>query len=227
MKQRYRNSGSSDNTTGPSSGGLVCYYCRMLGHVIWDCKKLHNRNQRFQSAHIASANEASDQSVQFSARKLVRFHLHQESLKSPSIPITVIAESSNPNTCLVSSLSSKWVIDSRAIDHMTGNSNLFSTFQSQPSTSTVTFANGSQSCIVGSGTVFPTPSIPLSSVLSLPKFSFNLMSVRKLTRALKCYISFFPDFCLFHDLMMKHIIGREREFRGLYIFDPVVPRPIF
>ena len=40
----------------------------------------------------------------------------------------------------------------------------------------------------------PTPSIPLTSVLSLPNFSFNLMSVSKLTRALKSYISFFPDF---------------------------------
>ena len=38
----------------------------------------------------------------------------------------------------------------------------------------------------------PTPSTPLTSILSLPNLSFNLMSVSKLTRALKCYISFFP-----------------------------------
>ena len=72
----------------------------------------------------------------------------------------------------------------------------------------------------------PTPSIPLTSVLSLPNFSFNLMYVSKLTRALKCYISFFPDFCLFQDLMTKQIIGRSHESRGLYILDPIVPRPI-
>ena len=57
----------------------------------------------------------------------------------------------------------------------------------------------------------PTPSIPLTLVLNLPNFSFNLMSVSKLTRALKCYISFFPNFCLFQDLMMKQIIGRGCE----------------
>ena len=79
---------------------------------------------------------------------------------------------------------------------MTGNSSLFSTFQSQPSTSTVTLVDGSQSCVLGSGTYFPTPSLPLSFVLSLPNFSFNLMSVSKLTRALKCYISFFLDLSL-------------------------------
>ena len=72
----------------------------------------------------------------------------------------------------------------------------------------------------------PTPSISLTSVLSLLNFSFNLMSVSKLTRALKCYISFFPDFCLFQDLMMKQIIGRGLEFGGLYILDPAVPKLI-
>ena len=72
----------------------------------------------------------------------------------------------------------------------------------------------------------PTPSIPLTSVLSLPNFSFNLLSFSKLTRALKCYISLFPDFCLFQDLMTKQIIGRGCEFEGLYILDPIVSKPI-
>ena len=194
--------------------------------MIRDCKKRQNRNQKFQSAHIASTTEASDQSVQFSAAELARFQLYQDSLRSPSTPITAIAESGNPNKCLVSSSSSEWVIDSGATDHMTSNSSIFSTFQSQPSPSTVTLADGSHSCVLMSGTIVPTPSIPLTSVLSLPKFSFNLMSVSKLTQTLKCYISFFPDFCLFQDLMTKQIISRCRESRGLYILDPTVPRPI-
>ena len=59
-RQRNRNSGPDDNTRGPGSGGFVCYYCHKLGHVIRDCKKRQNRNQKFQSAHIASTTEASD-----------------------------------------------------------------------------------------------------------------------------------------------------------------------
>ena len=165
--------------------------------MIRDCKKRQSRNQKFQSAHIASTTEASDQSVQFSAAELARFQLYQDSLRSPSTSITVIAKSDNPNKCLVSSSSFEWVIDSGATDHMTCNSSLFSIFQSQPSPSTVTLADGSHSCALGSGTIVPTPSIPLTSVLSLPNFSFNLISISKLTRALECYISFFPDFCLF------------------------------
>ena len=148
--------------------------------------------------------------------------MYQESLKSLSTLIIAIAESGNPNKCLVSSPSSEWVVDFEATNHMTGNSSLFSTFQSQPSTSTITLADGSQSCVLGLGTIFPTPSLPLLSVLSLPNFFFNLMYVSKLTRALKCYISFFPDFCLFQDLMTKQIICRGSEFEGLYILDHVV-----
>ena len=109
---------------------------------------------------------------------------------------------------------------------MTGNSSLFSTFQSHPSTSFVSLADGSQSCVLRSGTIFPTPSLPLSSVLNLPNFSFKLIFVSKLTRTLKCYISFFPRFCLFQDIMTKQIIGRGCEFGGLYILDHTVPRPV-
>ena len=47
-------------------------------------------------------------SIQFSTEELARFHLYQESLKSPSTPITAIVESGNPNKCLVSSLSFEW-----------------------------------------------------------------------------------------------------------------------
>ena len=173
---------------------------------------------------MASTNEASDQPVQFTAKELARFHLYQESLKSPSTPIIALAESGNSNKCLVSSSSSEWVIDSGDTDHMTGNSSLLSTFQSHPSTSSITLVDGSPSCVLGLGTIFPTPSLRLSSVLSLPNFSLNLMFVSKLTRALKCYISFFPNFCLFQDLMMKRIIGRGREFEGLYILNHAVRR---
>ena len=152
--------------------------------------------------------------------------MYQESLKSPCTPIIAIVESGNPDKCLVSSSSSEWIIDYGATDHMTGNSSLFSTFQSQPSTSIVTLANGSQSCVLGSCTNFPTPSLPLSSVLILPNLSYNLMIVSKLTRALKCYISFFLGFCLFQNLMTKQIIGRGHESGGLYILDHAVPRPV-
>ena len=48
----------------------------------------------------------------------------------------------------------------------------------------------------------------------------------KLTRTLNCNISFFPDYCLFQDLLTKQVIRRGQEFEGLYILDPELPNLI-
>ena len=99
-RQRNRNSDPGGNTRGPGSGGVVCYYCHKPGHVIQYCKKRQTRNQKFKYAHITSTTEASDQLVQFSVAELAKFQLYQDSLRSPSTPITAIAKSGNPNKCL-------------------------------------------------------------------------------------------------------------------------------
>ena len=107
---------------------------------------------------------------------------------------------------------------------MTCNSNLFTTFQSHLSTSTVTLADESTSCILRSWTIHPTTLINLTSVLSLSQFYFNLISVSKPTRTLNCNISFFPDYCLIQDLSIKRIIDKGYESGDLYILEPKVHR---
>ena len=149
----------------------MCHYCHNLEHVQQLCRKLHNKNRRFQYVH------------------------HQKSLQFASTSISTLIESGKSNTYFIS-FSSTWIIDSGATDHMTGNSSLFTTFQSHPSTSTVTLAYGSTSCVLGSRTIHPTPLITLTYVLSLPQFSFNLIYVSKLTCTLNSSISFFPNHCL-------------------------------
>ena len=88
----------------------MCHYCHNPGYIRRNCRKLQNKNQRFQSVH------------------------YQKSLKSASTSTTTLAKSGKTNTCFLSS-SSIWVIDSRATDHMACNSSLFTTFQSHPSLS--------------------------------------------------------------------------------------------
>ena len=144
----------------------MCHYFHNPEHLHRNYRKFQNKNQRFQ------------------------FVPYQKSLKSASTPISTLAKSSKTNTCFLSSPST-WVIDFEATDHMTCNSNLFTTFQSHPTTSTVTLVDGSTSCVLGSKTFHPTSLITLTFVLSLPQFSFNLVSVSKLTCTLNCSISFF------------------------------------
>ena len=125
MKQQTKSSGLALEPPGQSSGGVVCYYCHKPGHTRRECRKLLNRNRRFEFAHVASASNTLEQSVVLSADEYAML------LKLASTPTTVLAESGKPDTCLMSSSSNR-VIDSGAIDRMIGNSSLFTTFQSHP-----------------------------------------------------------------------------------------------
>ena len=109
---------------------------------------------------------------------------------------------------------------------MIGNSSLFTTFQSHPSTSTVALVDGPTSCVLVSGTIHLTLLITLTSALSLPQLSFNLISVSKLTRTLNCNISLFSDYCLIQDPSTKRIISRGRESRGFFILQTKVSKSI-
>lgn len=60
----------------------------------------------------------------------------------------------------------------------------------------------------------------LDKVLYVPKFHVNLLSVSKLTRALRCIVTFYPDFCVVQDMDMKRVIGLGKHFDGLYYLTP-------
>lgn len=201
----------------------MCYYYHNPGYTKRDYRKLQYKNKKAHSAHVASTNDNSEKSVLIYMDEFAQFSQYQESLKSQSPFVSAIAGSDKPNACLFS-LSSKWVIDFGAIDHMTSNCGLFSTFQSYPSISIVTLADGSPSCVRGSGTISLTPILLLSSVLHLPNLSFNLIFVSQLTRNLNYCISFFPGNCLFQDLMTKKIIGKGHESGVLYIIYTPIPK---
>ncbi|KAL6313651.1 hypothetical protein AAG906_010069 [Vitis piasezkii] len=200
-KSNNRGGSKTSDSYNNDSSNIVCYYCHEPGHTKKYCKKLQNRNQRNQIANVATASStsssSSDKTVMVSADEFAKFSQYQESLK----------------------ISTRLLLLLRQVKHVL----------SPPQTngpSPVTIADGSTSNVVGSGTVKPTSSITLSFVLSLPKLAFNLISVSKLTKDLNCCISFFPDHCLFQDLMTKQIIGKGHVSDGLYILDAWVPRSV-
>ena len=85
FQRRVRVRSASMTNTKPSRG-VVCHYCHNPGHVLHNCRKLQNKNRRFQSVY------------------------HHISLQSTSTSISTLVESSKTNTCFISS-SSTWVID--------------------------------------------------------------------------------------------------------------------
>ena len=58
--------------------------------------------------------------------------------------------------------------------------------------------------------------VTLDDVLFDPKFKVNLLFISKLTKALNCNGTFYPNFCVVPDLTLKRTIGWGRQNNGLY-----------
>ncbi|KAL4632300.1 hypothetical protein ACB092_04G039700, partial [Castanea dentata] len=119
--------------------------------------------------------------------------------------------------CLVTQ--DPWVIDSSATDHMTGTSGLLSDLEQSSSLPNVTLANGSTTTVFGLGTVNLSPNLSLFSVLYIPDFPFNFLSISKLTKILNCAAILLSTHCIFQDLKTGKIIGGGHEAGGLYYLD--------
>ena len=103
------------------------------------------------------------------------------------------------SVCLTQYVFHSWVIDSGASDHMTRDSGILSSL-SISCHAPVRLADGSTSLVGGVGCANLTPDLPFQSVLYMPKFSFNLLSVIKITKALNCSVTFYSDRCVFQEL---------------------------
>ena len=73
---------------------------------------------------------------------------------------------------------------------MTGKKDFLFTLNSASTLLPVTLEDDSTSYAEGVGATNATPSLPLSSVLYTPKFSFNLLYVSRLTKSLNCSVTF-------------------------------------
>jgi len=80
----------------------------------------------------------------------------------------------------------------------------------------VELADGSRTPIQGIGTATTTATLPLSLVLDLPRFSYNLLSVSKIITILNCIVTFFPTRCVFQELETGKTIGAGLERNRLY-----------
>ena len=144
-------------------------------------------------------------------------------LDTPTTASSSFAHSGNLATS-VSAFTSQsrlpWIIDSGASDHMTGSSPVFSDYKPYSRQDKVKIADGTVSSVSGKGLVRVSPSLSLSSVLHVPSFSNNLLSISRITRDQNCSVTFFPSHCIFQDLITRRTIGSGREENGLYLLEP-------
>ena len=132
-----------------------------------------------------------------------------------SSSIASVAQTGNVSACLTHS-SAPWILDTGASDHISGNKDLFSSLTFLSPLPTITLANGSQTIVKGISSVCPLPSLPLTSVLYVPNFPFNLIFISKLTRDLHCVLTFSHNSVTLQDRSMGKMIGIGHESQGLF-----------
>ena len=82
---------------------------------------------------------------------------------------------------------------------MSGTQNLFTTLSQLSHIQFVTITDGRTYHISGE-VVQISSQLSLKNVLSVPNFPVNLLSIRAITKQLRCYVTFFPFHCTFRDL---------------------------
>ena len=93
-----------------------------------------------------------------------------------------------------------WLVDSGASRHMVGSYKEFSKYASNVNGQGVQLADGSTQAIMGTGTVVCGHDMSLSSVLHVPSFPINLLSISCITKELNCAAIFYPTWCVFLEL---------------------------
>ena len=132
-----------------------------------------------------------------------------------SSSIASVAQTSNVSACLTHS-STPWILDTEAFDHISGDKYIFSSLTFPSPLPTITLANGSQTIAKGIGSVCPLPSLPLTSVLNVPDFPFNLISISKLSRDLHYVLTFSHNSITLQDQSKGKTICIGNELQGLF-----------
>jgi hypothetical protein len=93
-----------------------------------------------------------------------------------------------------------WILDTGATDHMVHSLCKFTTITSAIHTY-IHLPNREKDLATHVGTVQVTASLLLTDVLCVPSFSFNLISISKLTNVPSCCMFFLSHFCFIQDLV--------------------------
>lgn len=93
----------------------------------------------------------------------------------------------------------KWIIDTGATNHMVASLDILSDIEKVKTNHDrkVQLSNGRVTMVSHIGNCKITDTGVINNVLYIPDFKHNLLSVSMITRELKCFVSFYPDFCLF------------------------------
>lgn len=125
------------------------------------------------------------------------------------------------NKSFISSISksqSVWLLAIGATHHVCCDLSMFNS-TTPIQNAFVNLPNGATASVTLTGTVHLTPSITLYSVLYVPSFSFNLISVSSLTTSLSCTVIFTHNSIEIQGASQEIVIGKSSRLGNLYTLD--------
>ncbi|XP_019460137.1 PREDICTED: uncharacterized protein LOC109359897 [Lupinus angustifolius] len=110
-----------------------------------------------------------------------------------------------------------WILDTGATDHITNEISHYSSYSSiKPMT--IRLPNGASILAKHSGIVAFSTNLHLTNVLHIPGFTYNLISIHKLTTHSNCTVVFDQHCCFIQDTITLRMIGLAEVHNHLYIF---------
>ena len=83
----------------------------------------------------------------------------------------------------------------------------------------VKIVDGTKPPVLGNGVVQAAPSLTLTDVIYVPRFSISLLSISQFTKHDNCKITFFSSHYVFQDLLTRKMISSVHEQGGIYYLD--------
>ncbi|KAF7835374.1 Retrovirus-related Pol polyprotein from transposon TNT 1-94 [Senna tora] len=219
---------------GQKKGRPWCDLCHRTRHIKDKCWKLHGKPSDWKSLkekNTASGlnssvlcdpkESSSSSSAVFSKEQMALLQKLFNQGSSHVVATGGTTEKGNfPTGFHVTSNPSRyWIVDSRASDHMFGDSGMFNSWYPYTQNYKVRIVDGSLADVTGIREVSLSDSITLKSVLFVPKLKCNLLSVPKLTSDSNCKAEFSHSSCSFQDVDSGKMIGNARVRDNLYRFE--------
>ena len=236
--------GSALTVRGPSFEGdrqgkprPWCDHCRRPWHTRETCWKLHGKPGTARKKHgnnkpggetlalqvnTSESMQQSQESSPFTKEQLEHLQkLFQSQSIGNSSTSCSLAQSGMVfvGTIACTKSSGFWILDSGATDHMTGTSQLFSSYKPVAGNFKVKIADGSYANVAGKGPIPLSSNLTLKDVLHVPTLSYNLLSISKFTKDHNCTAHFYSSGCVFQDLTSGEMIGDAKQDDGLYLLN--------
>jgi len=223
----------------PSRKPLKCTHCDGEGHLVdrcyyiigfpeghkWHGKHVKPKNKRFTINNVKASGSAATEKPHISEGPMFTTEEYNQIIAMLRNGNTQSIENATgifSPTCNIAQTSPHstlyWIVDSGATDHISHSPPTHNILDVQ--CDSVGLPDGGQAKIKNIGSIKLSHELSLDKVLYVPKFRVNLLSVSKLTRALRCIVIFYPNFCIVQDMDTRRTIGLGKHFDGLYYLTP-------